>query len=280
LGSVLAPTVAAEHRKRLDEDGYTIVEDAIEPELIDALAANLRDLETFYDVQPANNSFEGTATLRVYNLLALDRVWERVPVHESVLPLIEHVLDPGCLISSLSSIRIQPGEVAQPIHADDQLLPIPKPHIATVCNSMWALTDFTDANGATRIVPGSHRYDHSPDYGKPYDTIAAEMPRGSVLIWHGSLWHGGGANTTDEDRVGIAMNYCAGFIRQQENQQLGIPKEIAARFEPRLRELVGYSVYNALVGHINKHSPVEILDAIDDSPAGGSDLSMVWDALP
>jgi ectoine hydroxylase-related dioxygenase (phytanoyl-CoA dioxygenase family) len=76
------------------------------------------------------------------------------------------------------------------------------------------------------------------------------------------------------------MNYCAGFIRQQENQQLGIPKEIAARFEPRLRELVGYSVYNALVGHINKHSPVEILDAIDDSSNGDSDLSMVWDALP
>jgi ectoine hydroxylase-related dioxygenase (phytanoyl-CoA dioxygenase family) len=276
----LAAAVAAEHRKRLDEDGYTIVEDAIEPELVDALASNLHDLESVFDVQPANNSFEGTRTLRVYNLLALDRVWERVPVHESVLPLVEHVLDPGCLISSLSSIRIMPGEVAQPIHADDQLLPIPKPHIATVCNSMWALTDFTEANGATRIVPGSHRFDHSPDYGKPYDSIAAEMPKGSVLVWHGSLWHGGGANTTGEDRVGIAMNYCAGFIRQQENQQLGIPKEIAARFEPRLRELVGYSVYNALIGHINKHSPVEILDAIDDSSTGSSDLSMVWDALP
>ena len=181
-----------------------------------------------------------------------------------MLPLVENVLDPGCLISSLSSITILPGEVAQPIHADDQLLPIPKPHIPTVCNSMWALTDFTEANGATRLVPGSHRYDHSPDYGHPYDSIAAEMPQGSVLIWHGSLWHGGGANTTDAPRVGIAMNYCAGFIRQQENQQLGIPREIAARFEPRLRELVGYSVYNALVGHINKHSPVELLDAVAD----------------
>ena len=276
MAPVPAPNVAAEHCKRLDEDGYTIVEGAIEPELVDALASNLRDLESFYDVQPAGNSFEGAATLRVYNLLALDRVWERVPVHESVLPLIEHVLDPGCLISSLSSIRILPGEAAQPIHADDQLLPIPKPHVPTVCNSMWALTDFTAANGATRIVPGSHKYDHSPDYGKPYDSIAAEMPKGSVLIWHGSLWHGGGANTTDEDRVGIAMNYCAGFIRQQENQQLGIPREIAARFEPRLRELVGYSVYNALVGHINKHSPVEILDAVVPAEADSS-LSMVWD---
>ena len=91
------------------------------------------------------------------------------------------MLDPGCLISSLSSIDILPGETAQPIHADDQLIPIPKPHPPTVCNSMWALTDFTEANGATRLIPGSHLRDHSPDYGAPYDSIAAEMPKGSVL---------------------------------------------------------------------------------------------------
>ena len=140
-----------------------------------------------------------------------------------MLPVVERVLDPGCLVSSLSSISIDPGETAQPIHADDQLIPLDKPHAPTVCNSMWALTDFTEANGATRIIPGSHLADASPDYGAPYDSIAAEMPKGSVLVWHGSLWHGGGANTTDERRVGIAMNYCAGWIRQQENQQLGIP---------------------------------------------------------
>jgi ectoine hydroxylase-related dioxygenase (phytanoyl-CoA dioxygenase family) len=276
---VLDATAFAEHTKRLGEDGYTIVEDAIEPDLVAELSTNLSDLESFFGVEPAGNSFEGAQTLRVYNLLALGRVWERVPVHPNVLPLIESVLDPGCLISSLSSITILPGEVAQPIHADDQLLPIPKPHVPTVCNSMWALTDFTEANGATRLVPGSHLYDHSPEYGHPYDSVAAEMPRGSVLIWHGSLWHGGGANTTDAPRVGIAMNYCAGFIRQQENQQLGIPRDVAARFEPRLRELVGYSVYNALVGHINKHSPVELLDAVSPDPSDPTSLSMVWDAL-
>ena len=92
-------------------------------------------------------------------------MWQRVPVHEHVLPIVERVLDPGCLISSLSSIDILPGESAQPIHADDQLIPLPKPHPPTVCNSMWALTDFTEANGATRLVPGTHLLDHSPDYG-------------------------------------------------------------------------------------------------------------------
>jgi ectoine hydroxylase-related dioxygenase (phytanoyl-CoA dioxygenase family) len=261
------------HVERIERDGYTILVDAIEPELLDALTDDLERLERVFDVVPADNSFEGTKTVRVYNLLALGKLYESIPVHPHVLPLVERVLDPGCLVSSLSSIVIGPDEAAQPIHADDQLIPIPKPHVPTVCNTMWALTDFTEANGATRVIPGSHLRDHSPDYGSPYDSIPAEMAKGSVLVWHGSLWHGGGANTTDARRAGIAMNYCAGFIRQQENQQLGIPREVAAGFSPRLRELVGYGIYNGLIGHIDKHDPAEMLG---DAPAADR---MVWDAL-
>ena len=270
----------ATHVHAVAEQGYTIVEDAIEPELIDALRRDLVRLEQFFGVEPAANSFEGYKTLRLYNLLAFGRVFELVPVHRHVLPIVEGVLDPGCLISSLSSISILPGETAQPIHADDQLIPIPKPHPPTVCNSMWALTDFTAANGATRLVPGSHLSDHSPDYGAPYDSIAAEMPAGSVLIWHGSLWHGGGANTTDETRMGIAMNYCAGYIRQQENQQLGLSRETVEQFSPRLRQLVGYSVYNMLIGHINKQSPEQLLlDRDDTKSRKHKSKTMVWDGI-
>jgi ectoine hydroxylase-related dioxygenase (phytanoyl-CoA dioxygenase family) len=268
LGSVLETDTIDAHAERIARDGFSIIERAIEPDLVDALVEDLERLERFYDVQPAHNSFEGERTVRIYNLLALGDVYARIPVHANVLPVVERVLDPGCLISSLSSISICPAERAQPIHADDQLIPLAKPHAPTVCNTMWALTDFTEENGATRVVPGSHLSDHSPDYGRDYDSIPAEMAKGSVLVWHGSLWHGGGANRTDERRVGIAMNYCAGFIRQQENQQLGIPREIAARFSPRLRELCGYGVYNGLIGHINKHSPVEMLDAIEPMPTG------------
>jgi ectoine hydroxylase-related dioxygenase (phytanoyl-CoA dioxygenase family) len=260
------------HLERIQKDGYTIVEDAIEPDLLDALADDLARLERELDVKPATNEFEGSKTLRVYNLLVHGDVWQQVPVHPSVLPIIDGVLDPGCLISSLSSINIGPGETPQPIHADDMLMPIPKPHPPTVCNSMWALTDFTEENGATRIIPGTHVADSSPNYGQEYDSIAAEMPRGSVLIWHGSLWHGGGANQTDERRIGIAMNYCAGYIRQQENQQLGIPSALVRTFSPRLQELVGYGVYSGLIGHIDKKSPMQLLSK-------DGDLSMVWDAV-
>jgi ectoine hydroxylase-related dioxygenase (phytanoyl-CoA dioxygenase family) len=260
------------HVDAIARDGYTIVEDAIQLELVDALVADLSRLEDAFDVLPADNSFEGARTVRIYNLLAFGPLYEAIPVHPNLLPVVERVLDPGCLVSSLSSISIDPGETAQPIHADDQLIPIPKPHVPTVCNTMWALTDFTDANGATRIIPGSHLADCSPDYGAPYESVPAEMPKGSVLVWHGSLWHGGGANTTTERRIGVAMNYCAGWIRQQENQQLGVPREIAAGFSPRLRQLCGYGIYNGLMGHINKHDPVEMLGE-------ATDHGMVWDQI-
>ena len=259
------------HAARIAEVGYTIVEGAIDLALIDALHDDLLRLERELGIEPSPNSFEGHSTWRIYNLLVHGELYEQIPVHENVLPVVERVLDRGCLVSSLSSIAIGPGETAQPIHADDQLIPIAKPHVPTVCNSMWALTDFTEANGATRLIPGTHLADSSPDYGREYDSIAAAMPKGSVLIWHGSLWHGGGANTTSERRVGIAMNYCAGWIRQQENQQLGIPRDIAARFSPRLQELCGYGVYNGLIGHIDKRSPADLL------AAEGASHSMVWD---
>jgi ectoine hydroxylase-related dioxygenase (phytanoyl-CoA dioxygenase family) len=267
-----------EHVTRIATDGYTILEGVLEPDLVDTLADDLVRLERAFGVEPAGNSFEGAHTIRIYNLLAFGALYEQVPVHPGVLPIVEGVLDPGCLVSSLSSISILPGERAQPIHADDQLIPLPKPHVPTVCNTMWALTDFTEANGATRLVPGSHLLDHSPDYGGEYESIAAEMAKGSVLVWVGSLWHGGGANTTAVRRVGIAMNYCAGWIRQQENQQLGIPREIAQRFSPRLRELCGYGIYNMLIGHINKRSPAEMLDATGAENPGPRD-PMVWDRI-
>ncbi|MGE5500667.1 MAG: phytanoyl-CoA dioxygenase family protein [Ignavibacteriales bacterium] len=262
-------TARQTHLENIRRDGFTIVENAIEPDLIDALNEALERLERELSAKPAMNLFEGHHTVRIYNLLAYGEPFTKVPVHQNVLPVIEGVLDSGCLISSLSSIAIDPGESAQPIHADDMVIPLDKPHRAIVCNSMWALTDFTDANGATRLVPGSHKKPN-PEYGGQYETIPAEMAKGSVLVWDGALWHGGGANRTDRRRTGIAMNYCAGFIRQQENQQLGLSPDLVKTFEPRLQELVGYGVYNGLIGHIDKKAPYQLLR----SEAG---FRSIWD---
>ncbi len=259
-----------EHLQAIAKDGYTVLEDVADESLLDEVSETLTRIVHDHQVKPAKNDFEGTDTLRVYNLLAHGGVFQKIPVNDHVLPVVEGVLDKGCLISSLSSIDIGPGETPQMIHSDDQLIGLARPHPAIVCNSMWALTDFTEENGATRIVPGSHLLDHGPDPAQEIESIPATMKRGSVLVWHGSLWHGGGANTTDERRVGIAMNYCAGFIRQQENQQLGIPREVARDFSPRLQQLMGYGVYRSLIGHINRRDPIELLGA-------ESDLRVVWD---
>ncbi len=264
-------TDVEEHVSRIDECGYTIVEHAIEPDLIAALSDELIRLEHELGIVPADNVFEGARTTRIYNLLAHGPSFERVPVHPAILPIVEGVLDPGLLVSSLSSIAIGPGESPQPIHADDQVIPLPKPHPPTVCNTMWALTDFTEANGATRIIPGTHLAPDSPDLTKKYDSVPAEMERGSVLVWHGSLWHGGGANTTSNRRVGIAMNYCAGYLRQQENQQLGLPIDTVRGFPTRLQQLVGYGIYRGLIGHIDKSVPANLLLAADEEPR------LLWD---
>jgi ectoine hydroxylase-related dioxygenase (phytanoyl-CoA dioxygenase family) len=258
------------HVERMSRDGYTIVEDAIDPALVTALHADVLRLERELAIAPAQNPFEGTRTLRVYNLLARGALWQQVPVHEKVLPIVERVLDQGCLVSSLSSIDIGPGESEQPLHADDQLIPLPKPHVPIICNTMWALTDFTADNGATRVAPGTHKADRSPQpVGETVPLAQAVMRAGSVLVFDGSIWHGGGANRTGDRRIGVAMNYCAGFIRQQENQQLGIPLEIARTFSPRLRKLCGFGLYKRLLGHIDKCSPVDLLDGGPPRPVVG-----------
>lgn len=263
-----APT--ARPLQEIEERGYTILEGVIEPELVAALREALDRIARERGIGCCANEFEGHHTVRIYNLLAHDDVFARVPVHRAVLPVVEGVLDDGCLVSSLSSIDIGPGETPQPIHSDDQVIALPRPHPPLVCNTMWALTDFSEANGATRVVPGSHRSPDYPSLRTDIPSVAAEMPAGSVLVWHGSLWHGGGANRTGERRVGIAMNYCAGFLRQQENQQLGVPREKARNFPERLQRMLGYGVYRSLIGHIDKQDPRLLL-------GGDPSLRAVWD---
>ena len=237
------PNDLAAHHEQLDRDGYTIVRDAIGLDLVAALLCGVHRLQDELGRAPAGNKFEGNHTTRTYNLLAHSEIWQQVPVHQSVLPLVEHVLGKECLISSLASIAIGPGERAQVLHADDQVQPLAKPHVATVCNSMWALTDFTEENGATRLVPGSHLWS-THDYqsiGLPHpDTIvdgekenyrkyeefiislvkennAQAVPiclkKGQALIWEANLLHGGTFTEFKKSRKVQAIHY---FLENSE----------------------------------------------------------------
>jgi ectoine hydroxylase-related dioxygenase (phytanoyl-CoA dioxygenase family) len=239
-----------------DRDGYVVFENAIESDLLDELTEALLKAEQDQGITGRDTDFEGRQTIRIYNLLNCGEAFWKVPTHPATLPFAETVLDSELQVSSLSAITLCPGQGAQPLHADDQLIPVQKPHQPFTLNCIWALTDFTEENGATRVVPGSHKAGDMPDYDVAVDTVAAEMPRGSVIFWHGSLWHGGGTNRTDQRRYAISNYYGAGFIRQQENQQLGIPLEVARQFPRRLQEMCGYSVYKGLYGHVDNQDPI------------------------
>jgi ectoine hydroxylase-related dioxygenase (phytanoyl-CoA dioxygenase family) len=254
-----------EHTKRVQEDGFTIVEGAADEALTIELRDTLRSLADRLGVQPKGTAAEGIATKRMYNLLAKEPSLMAMPLHANVLPIVERLLDRECLLSGMTAIDIGPGEVAQPVHGDDIVMSrhLQRPHAPMMVTSMWALTDFTDENGGTRYVPGSHLWPStpsSPDRPTEVEERSLEMAAGSVMIFHGSLWHGGGPNTTaDEWRLGVNVQYCPGFVRQQQNPYLGIPAEIAAEFPDRLLELLGYRLYKGIMGHVDGRSPGEVV---------------------
>ena len=150
-------TLTPEPLVAFDRDGYVVLEDVIEADLVGALLETIDRVMVDAEIPFGSNSFLGVRTRRIFNLLARDPLFARVPLHPAVLPLVEQVLDEQCLLSSLTAIEMQPGQEAQPLHADDGSIALPRPHPTVVCVALWALTDFDHANGATRLVPGSHR---------------------------------------------------------------------------------------------------------------------------
>ena len=246
-------------RERFDRDGYVVLERLISPSTVKALIAGLLRVESEHGFGYAKTSFEGYNTVRINNLLVYGELFWEVPLQPEILQLAEAILDPELLLSSLCTLTLAPGQQKQPLHEDTQLLPLPRPRKPISVNAIWALSDFTETNGATQIVPGSHRYDSPPKYGSDAQTVAATMPAGSVMLFDSALWHKGGANTSTERRYALSCYYCAGWMRQQENLQLGIPREIAARFPVRLQELCGYSIYKGQFGHIDNQDPITLL---------------------
>lgn len=258
--------------ERLEVDGYVVLDDVVPADLIDELRDTVdRTLETT-ETPFGGNLFLGTRTRRVFNLLGRDDVFAAVPLHEPVLDLVEQVLGPELLLSSLTAIDIHPGQVAQPLHADDASIPLARPHQPLAVVAIWTLTDFTADNGGTRLVPGTHRADRRPRPDDEVETIATTMRAGSVLVYNGSIWHGGGANTSDGRRIGIVCNYYAGWLRQEENQLLALEREQVARFPPRLRRMVGYGTFRGLHGHVAGVDPSTWFDA-------DATTAMVWDRI-
>jgi ectoine hydroxylase-related dioxygenase (phytanoyl-CoA dioxygenase family) len=239
----------------LEHDGYCVVENVIDADTVVHIRAELaRLLET---TPYGRDDFEGGRTRRVYALFAKTRVLDDLAIHPLVLDALDRVLGPAQL-SAPTAIDIGPGERAQPLHPDDAIYPIPRPHAELVLNVMWPFDDFTAENGATRLVPGSQRWiDELPAADE--ETIAVTMPAGSAMMYVGSLWHGGGANSTANSRTGVVLHYAASWLRPVENHLLAVPREVVRTLPERLQELLGYNIYPPFIGYVDGRHPRRLL---------------------
>ncbi|CAB4895192.1 unannotated protein [freshwater metagenome] len=256
----------------IEEQGYAIVPNAVSGDFCDALVDEIKRIEHDYAIAEGANDFEGFHTRRIFNVLTKSPLFGEAAIHPRVLPIVEAVLDPGLLLSGITSMNIGPDETPQLLHADDGMITLPRPHPATMVTTLWALTDFREDNGATRIVPGSHKWPHVLRPGQAHESIAAEMPKGGVVVLHASTWHGGGANLTDQRRYGMSVQYVAGWCRQQQNLMLGLSPALVSTLPTRLQELIGYSMYRNVMGHVDRQHPAVLLGA-------GKAPEMVWDKL-
>jgi hypothetical protein len=219
--------------------------------LVDELAAHLDATPLETDDDP--EAFYPALTQRVTALVARSGQVRELILHPTVTAVCDHFLGPtapdGYQLHVTAALNVAPGARAQVLHREEDpftIFPLPRPHL--IVATMWAITDFRAENGATLLVPGSHRWtaDRQPT---PDEIVAAEMPAGSVLFWLGGTLHGAGANVSDERRYGVILTYSAAWLRQEENQYLDVPPDIAATLSPELRRMIGYKMNGALGFH-------------------------------
>ena len=231
----------------LRRDGGVIVRDLAPVGLIEAVANELRPrFDEFGENHCTDyrSGFSGQKTLRCHGVLRYAPTSSELIAHQMVLDIADAILLPSCAeyqIGSATGIEILPGEGDQQLHRDDSPYPIQLAGFELQIGVMWALSDFTAENGATRVVPGSHRFLrawHGPDLSL---CVQAVMPRGSALFYLGSTWHGGGANHSHYARTGLINTYSLGWLRSESNHILEVPPQMARRFNERVRRLLGYT---------------------------------------
>ena len=246
----------------LRQYGCVVIEHLIAANVMDNIA---EELKPHLDAtQAGSDAFIGYATRRTGSLIARSSSFRSLANHATVLGTLDEILGDhasGYQLHLTQIIAIGPGEVPQPVHRDQwafDFFEFPA-GFEVECHCMWALTDFTEANGGTRVIPGSHLWADKlhPTFE---DTIAVEMPKGSVMLYVGSLYHGGGPNGTDTERVGINVGYTLSWLRQEENQYLACPPEIARELPVDLAKLIGYSRGAYALGYFGDvQDPMEAL---------------------
>lgn len=246
------------------------------------IAAQRAALTPFLDADVrGRNVFEGVESNRIYAMLGKDPIFADMITHPLQLAFAERELGKSCLLSACLAINLHPGETVQPWHMDDDHCRQPLPRKALGVSTFWTIDPMTEDNGATEVIPGSHKWgkvnlagansqadfssrgdgnqDHDP--GAHPETVKAVMPAGSLMIAKGNLWHRGGANKSDRSRLIVTPQYCPGWMRPLETMLLAVPPEKAANLPKRAQELLGYSIHEPFMGYVDGMHPGRAITA-------------------
>lgn len=258
--TLVQPSIAPETDiAALKRDGFVVLRDLLSERQVDMLAS---ELEPWFERTPrCQGDFYGWKTTRVGGLLAKAPMVQHLALHWRVMAIAETLLKPNCDCIQLNltqATRVHPGERAQVPHRDEEMWPCDKQGRDWLINVMWAVDDFTEDNGATRLWPGSHRdvLDRNID---PAMSVAGVMPRGAALVFLGSLTHSAGANTTGAPRTGVIVSYCLGWLKAYENQFLAYPREVVRCFPECLQRLIGYQMHRPNLGGWEGRDPAEYI---------------------
>jgi hypothetical protein len=256
LPATAEPEAVAE---AITAEGAVVVDHLAPLGLMDRVAEELRPWLTRTPTGP--DDFSGKATRRTGALIARSASSRELVMHPLALGTTGLVLAHATnfQLHLTQSIAIGPGQPAQPLHRDQwafDFFPFPNGY-EVQCNTIWAQTDFTEENGATRVVVGSNRAEDGVAF-QHADTEPAEMEKGSALFYSGSVYHGGGANHTDATRIGVNITYNVAWLRQEENQYLSVPREVATTLPVEMLRLIGYDRGAYALGYIDDlRDPIE-----------------------
>lgn len=242
------PPADQDHLSMLERDGFVVLENLLDERRCRKLA---QELEPWLEATPkCEGDFYGWNTTRVGGLLSKAPSTRDLVMDPYILAIAEALLKPNCDCIQLNltqAVRVHGRERPQAPHRDEEMWPWPTNGRHWLLNVMWAVSDFTEENGATRLWKGSHRaeLDRSVD---PANSVPGAMKAGSALLFLGSLTHGAGQNLTALPRTGVIVSYCLGWLKTYENQFLAYPREIAAAFPTDLQQLIGYRIHRPNLG--------------------------------
>ncbi|QBS44636.1 phytanoyl-CoA dioxygenase family protein [Nocardia sp. CS682] len=254
-GDHIDAAVVAADLAAVERDGYVILPDLLTPPELDEIREAVAPLLD----RRGRNRFEGPTTQRVYSVLNKTRTCDRIADHPRILALLDRLLLPNYLLSMLQVINILPGEQAQMLHTDDGFYPLPRPRAALGAATIWAIDDFTADNGATDIIAGSHRWGHRMPEESEREPVV--MRAGSCVFFLGTLWHGGGANGTQQPRLAVTAQYCEPWLRPQEAFTLSITRDTVRAVSEDIRRMLGYSIHPPFIGQVDGMHPKRLLEA-------------------